>query len=218
MTYSEVLTELYSDELSRIINILNKSIYALSIDKEEEDIFVVHTGFVFKTHKKTPIEILYDFNFERIIRQPRKENFSSNIPLINGLLVKGEGQYFGSFYPYILFDIDYKNNGKFRYVEICNPRQYFQKSNIAEIEVKGFDGEFLKSINIIGGKEILVFPFQKRFSEEIFCEGNHFSKNLSRDECSNSRDYQIKNDHPNYEHWLRQEYGDDADTAFWNNE
>lgn len=182
MTYSEIIAELYSDDVLRIITILNKSVYASNINKTKKNILVVHTGFVFNTHNKTPIEILYDLNTEVVIRQPRKENFSSNIPLINGLWAKGNGKYFGLFYALTISQIKEKDNDEFEYLEINNPYQYFHLNPIKEIEVKDYKDKFIRGLKVIGETNEVEYPFQKRFTEEIFYDGNIFRKNIHQEE------------------------------------
>ena len=50
MKHSTLLEILYGDNLSEIINVLNKSIYAKNYEVKDEKQITVHTGFSFTLH------------------------------------------------------------------------------------------------------------------------------------------------------------------------
>lgn len=92
MTFSETIRRLYSDDLSRIISVLNDSIYvAESVQGNEE--LCLHTGFSFINQNGKRFEIIYDSETEKIYRQVR--NSAEKLPQIIGLWVaRYESQFF----------------------------------------------------------------------------------------------------------------------------
>ncbi|WP_276975459.1 hypothetical protein [Flavobacterium filum] len=227
MTYREIIDNLYSKEFLKIIKVLNQSIYATQFNKTEQT-FVLHTGFVCQTHKGTAIEILYDFSSEKIIRQPRNENFTTTVPLLSGLRLGATGKYFDVFYPIIFPYISGEDNfpimvdtkdPKLIFFELVNPYDYLGTNSIVEVYVKGEDEKILQSIEIQYNEKKLKYPFQMRYNEDIFYDGNFFRRYLPQNEYQEEmKDFNRDDEVQSYEDWLRSEFGDDAETAYWNNE
>ncbi|WP_316787115.1 hypothetical protein [Pedobacter frigiditerrae] len=217
MNYSEVISGLFDIDINNVIKVLQASIYSDKINKKESH-YVVHTGFTFFTHKGKYIEVLYDLISKRVIRQPRNENYSTNIPLINGIRVTGDGEYFNRFFPCLISEID--DNDMFIESEINHPFQYLNIDDIVEVEIKGGNSIVnFKSIKIEKNKVIVEYPFQRKFKQTIFFDGLSFKVFDDNDEeyRNDSHNNNFK-DLPDYDRWLSEEYGDDAETAFWNNE
>src|SRR5580704_2750844 len=129
MKYSEILKGLYSNDLSKIISILQQSIYSTQLNKKKDGIIAVHTGFTFVTHKGKLMEILVclsEYSNEIIIiRQNRADWNYRKIPLLNGLQLFGDDNYFDRFYPLIFAEIFEENDDyNLKGFEIKDPLKY----------------------------------------------------------------------------------------------
>lgn len=91
MKHSEILEILYGDDVYKILGIINSSYYASEYNPLVQSC-VVHTGFVFKTHKGTHMELFFDVSTAKVIRQSR--NDSLNLPCVNGLILIKKGSLF----------------------------------------------------------------------------------------------------------------------------
>lgn len=81
MKLSEILKILYSEDLNKIIEIINSSILSKDFPFEKEKSFIIDTGFIFEMQDGEPIELFYDFVNNTLVRQPK---FNNN-PKILGL-------------------------------------------------------------------------------------------------------------------------------------
>jgi len=221
MRYSEILQGLYGNDLNKIISILQKSIYSANIDKKKDGVIAIHTGFSFTTHKEKLMEILLGFSETSdeiiIIRQIRPDFVYRKIPLLNGLRMAGEKDYFDQFYPLILAEIC-REKGLYKYFEIKDPLKYSDMNFITEVESKD-SNEVIKSIKVTENDELIDFPLQRKCETKIYFDGKNFSKYILRE--NNYQDDNQDDDYEkpqSYESWLRSEFGDDAETAYWNNE
>jgi hypothetical protein len=224
MRYSEVLQRLYSNDLNKVISVLQKSIYSTELDKRKDGIIAVHTGFTFVTHKSKLMEILVCFNENSneiiIIRQNRADWNYRKIPLLNGLQLFGDKDYFDRFYPLILAEVIEENDDyNLKGFEIKEPLKYLDINLISEVQSDDSD-EVIKSIKIkIENNELIEYPLQRNYETKIYFDGKIFKEYILND--SNYEDDNHYNDYeerPSYEDWLNSEFGDDAETAYWNNE
>jgi hypothetical protein len=222
MEYHEIIKGLYSNDQSQIIKILQRSIYCSQVSKKDETLIITHTGFSFFTHKDKEMEILIGFssNSNKVItiRQPRAEWNYKRIPLINGLRLGGEGDYFNVILGSMIVKVTELNNDYqlLEYHVKDNP-EYFENKPITEIELLDDPIKLIKSINIEAENNGPVeYPLQKRHGEKIYYDGSSFLKYSpinDRDEEDRYDDYEKR---PSYEDWLREEFGDDAEGAYWN--
>lgn len=218
MKYSKLLEILYGKDIEKIINVLNQSIYVTDFTPNDSESLVLHTGFSFESHKNKRIDILYDLMTESIIRQVHNDRLS--IPLICGIYaVKQNSQYFNSFYEFIVTDVFENNNEKAGIQLLKNPATYFNKNSIIEIIVidkETKEENHISSINIhYNDSQIKETPLQKKLADKIYFGQNSFSHYIDNNEyCDDSEDY--SNNYQSNEDWMREEFGDDAETAYWN--
>jgi hypothetical protein len=221
MTYSEILTALYSNDVNRIVDILQKSIYSTEFNMKNDGIIAIHTGFSFITHKEKLMEIIACFNENSnkivIVRQNRAEWNYRRIPQLNGLQLFGDDKYFDRFYPLILAEIIEENEDyNLKGFEIKEPLKYLEIKLINEVESED-SHEVIKLIKITNKYgECIKFPLQNIYNTKIYFDGKFFNKhNLNEQDKDQNNGYEKR---VSYNDWLNSEFGDDAETAYWNNE
>jgi hypothetical protein len=195
MKYSDLLRVIYSNDLSKIISVLNLSEYVTNFLPDDKSI-VIHTGFVFTTHKAKLLELFYDIKNETLIRQIRLKKLA--LPQLNGLVAnKDKRQYFNNSVGIVLTEIPQNdNNGIFYHLK--SPRSYFDNENINEIKViKDNKREYtLKSFNVKKGKTVKSkYPFYKTLTDLVFYDGHSFSRyvpaNSENEEFDPYEDYDL---------------------------
>jgi hypothetical protein len=221
MRYSEIIKRLYGSNIDEIIQILQKSVYSTSLNKKDEDVFVIHTGFTFLTHKGKEMEILIAFsktsNEITIIRQSRATWNYGNFPLINGLKhsLNGINKYIDKYYHEIVMVTETENDYELYEYEIKDDLEKFRTGNIKTVE--DASSENILSLKITNKEgEFFEYDFKRKYSQKIYMDGHSFSKYQP---LKNNDDYV---DHgrggSTYEDYLRDDYGDDAATSYWNTE
>ncbi len=193
MKYSELLNVLYGENLTDILNVLNQSIYVTDYLIDDKNSIIVHSGFTFFTHKQKKIDLLYDIENEKIIRQVRNDDFS--IPQINGIIAtKNNDKYFNYFYEVVLTEILEGNNEDGTFYHLKDPYSYLNIDEIEEIIV--IDKEKNKEIKynslkiFSNGNIIKEIPLQKRLGEIIFFNGTLFKKYIPYDEYYQDNNYE----------------------------
>jgi hypothetical protein len=211
MLYSEILNALYNKGISDVVNILNTSIYSTNLNKLDSELFIIHTGFSFVTQKEKEMELYAGFsktnNKVVLIRQVRANWSYKFVPLINGLFIKITER------NYYLNDID---------IQICNSiEEVSDDYHLQSTEFKNRDeilefdpnrlNDALGMFEIKTNGRVLEFSRSKQFKQPIYLDGVKFSVTQptnNNEERSEHR--QSLND------YLRDDYGDDAETAYWN--
>lgn len=186
MTFLEIIKKLYSNEISQVVEVLNKSIHVSDGLYKSSD-FCVHTGFTFVNQKGNKFELIYNGETEQIYRQPRISN--NILPLIIGLSVgKGDSIYFNGHYGQSVLILHELENGTESGVlySIKNIEKYQYENPVNEIEVAKDgqdDFEFISKFKIIDKEDKLLFEFPlcMEFKQKIFYNGNNnsFKKNIS---------------------------------------
>src|SRR5688500_11533197 len=95
MNLIEALKGLYSQSLSDILAVINKSKYITDYNFDKNDCFIIHTGFSFSTHKGKSFELLFEVFSKQIIRQNRNPGFT--LPSLLGLHYILNGKYLNSY-------------------------------------------------------------------------------------------------------------------------
>jgi hypothetical protein len=208
MLYSEILDALYNGEINEVVKILNMSTYSTSLNKTNEEIYVIHTGFSFITHKEKEMEILAGFstvsNQIFLIRQARANWSYRWIPLINGVFVKITQK------NYFLNLIDNKICKQIEEVDddyniICV--EYESPNDILNLEIYESD-----TFKILKNQFVIEFPLNRKFKTPIYLNGINFS--ATPPPKNDNEDYFEKRQ--TLEDYLRQDYGDSAEDAYWN--
>jgi hypothetical protein len=188
---------------------------------------VIHTGFCFSIHTGKRMEVLYNVENEKIIRQNRLESFS--IPLLNGLfLAKSDSEFFNAYLPLMYAGVAINNNGSGYFVEPDTIQDYSNRYNITSIRGKqknDTDFQEIQAFQVFDpdNPEVKVkeYPFQRVFMETIFFGNNRFSLfqpyfDPKEEEREFFENYDPDQERGTLEDWLEDEFGDDADTAAWN--
>jgi len=208
MKYSEILKSLYGNDLDKIINVLQKSVYSTQIKKNKEEDIIIHSGFSFETHKGTRMEILLGLSKLhdkiKIIKQPA---VFKSIPQINGLLLSSEKDYFNTFCPHIIAKIKEENND-YNLTEfiIKETDNFFYSEHFNEIrlDVLGDSGKSIKDIEVVTeNNELLKFPLQKRLATTVFFDGQNFMRH------EKNRNDGDRNDNSEYRTTWRNDPGTD---------
>ena len=215
MKYSEVLNNLYSNDLDGILKVLNQSIYVTDFVYHEKESIVIHTGFTFNSHKGKKFELLYDIHTKTIIRQIRNDSLTI-IPQLNGVILVKNGQnYFNSYTNIVVSEITLVNNNdeEFEIFKLKNPEVYRRNNKIEKIELIDEENNkelSLNSIKIIENNVVKHHvDLQKHLKEKIFYDGITFSKYLSDNEYyqkSNSHGYNEDYEQDNYNHETHGKY------------
>lgn len=234
MKYSEVLRILYGKDTKRIISLLNSGLYAPNYKEEPEKFCVVHTGFHFKIHTGTEIALLFDMDNGKLIRQGTLK--INPIPVINGLLVAKEqaGGFYNVYMPLMYAGVAQHDNQKGYFATVEDVLQYMNRFDIQSIRVKQKKEEKFYEISSFkvydpDNTEFkpIEYPFQRRFEPTLFFGHGRFelfqpdSLPDDNDEYyyideDDERNYSRDDDRGTLEDWLEDEFGDDADTAYWN--
>lgn len=177
MEYSELLTVIYGNDLSKIIRVLNQSLYATDFICNEEYPLIAHTGFSFDTHKGRRIDLLFHFKTKKIIRQARAYNFS--LPQINGLIVtRMNEKYINHFLELMVINISVDKNEEPRFYYLKDSNKYIGKDLINEVIVT--DEQKTQSITVesfklvSNNKVVREFPLYRNFEHSIFFDGKVF--------------------------------------------
>lgn len=204
----ETLKALYSGNISSICKVLNQSKYITDFKENENLLF--HTGFSFLTHKGKKMFVYYELGTDTVLRGPESTNtLYGKIPQLIGLLCwrNGDG-YIGGFKLDLVVGVNIKNE-IFSTVEIPKEEELdvVQRLNVKDTnDLIVPHSEFL----VRDGEEILYkFPLCKTCIERIFSTGHSFEE-------YNPSIYQNLQRNISTEEWYRQEFGDDAETAWWN--
>lgn len=208
MFYSQILDTLYNGTSNDIVNILNNSVYSTSLNKVNHELIIIHTGFSFFTHKEKEMELYAGFSLNNnkilLIRQSRAD--WANVPQVNGLQMKitNRNYYLTEVENGFCYEIDETEDDYNLKVQPEN------KDNLYYITLdylaKNF-GHF--KINTKNG--VLNFPWYRQFKDRLYLDGTKFhtvspidKREGTSDNCQSFDDY------------LRSDYGDDAETAYWN--
>jgi hypothetical protein len=217
MKYTEIVQSLYSDNIYNILKVIQRSIYVTEFNRPSEDVIVIHSGFTFLTHKKTCFEILFSFSLTSneliILRQKRADWNQRVIPLIHGIRLEKTTKYFDSYYTYIFNKIKVvKNDYELTSSDLKFTSKYLDVQALNDVELE--TGEIIDHIVIANeDNTILKFNLHRHFSKPFFFDGQSFS--LYHHHIPN-HDCQYRNQQFDYEQYLKDEYGDDAETAYWN--
>ncbi|HEY8929136.1 MAG TPA: hypothetical protein VIM55_08095 [Mucilaginibacter sp.] len=210
MFYSEILDALYNKGISDVVKILNTSIHSTNLNKLDNELFIIHTGFSFVTHKGKEMELYAGFsttsNKLTIIRQPRANWSYKWVPLINGLFfeITARNNYLNKYNGRICDSIDEVNNDyhfqfdELNYDTIINidPNRLTEELGLFEITTNG---------------RILKFRRSKQLKQPIYLDGVKFSVTQPVENDKDDSD-----DRQSLGNYLRDDYDDDAETAFWN--
>ncbi|RZM25403.1 MAG: hypothetical protein EOO88_19435 [Pedobacter sp.] len=221
---AKILTDLYFGTSIKVFGILNQSIYITDI-KKSDDTILFHTGFTFRSHKGTVFYILYDVHTGVLVRAHESKNtIYGKIPQLLGLLCPVDDSGFISHYYSSLvtsissayFDqadgaeaMDAVFGTGYTSGEIFNTKDLKVKN---ETVVLGDPRESVQELHnnftLESNGNILVFPLYKTFPEIAFMSGNTISKYdpslFSAPERQSADD------------WYRSEFGEDANSAWWN--
>jgi hypothetical protein len=210
MLYSEIMHALYFGGIDDVVRILNMTVYSTNLNKSDDEMFVIHTGFSFLTHKGTEMEILAGFfttsNNIVMIRQARSNWSYRQIPLINGVFIKIREK--NHFLDWVDDRVCIKIN---EVGEDCN-LSYVEYNNSDEIYNWAYDADNKDNFTIDTSRGVLNFPLSKKFKNPIYLNGRTFS---SRQPIKNE-DNNEPGRRQSFDDYLREDYGDDASDAYWN--
>ncbi|QKJ30872.1 hypothetical protein HQ865_14315 [Mucilaginibacter mali] len=207
MKYSEILNGLYNGGIDDVIKILNASIYSTKLNKSDDEIIVVHTGFSFFTHKGTEMEVLVGFSTSSnelvVIRQTRANWSYRYIPLINGVRLRiPQKNHFINLLDNNVFDqIDESGDD---YHLRCEEYNSLDEVHNLELIADNF------SFKVITNRLILEFPLHRKFKNPVYLNGTIFSRTPQEEND--------KYDRQSFENYLREDYGENAEDAYWNTE
>ena len=205
----ETLKSLYSGDISRICTILNKTVYITDLKDTEHSLF--HTGFSFLTHKRTKMFVYYQLGTDTLVRSTESKNaVYGKIPQLIGLLCSvGNDGYVKNFsLDSLIAQIDVYDD-KWYSNEIANAElEVLQKS----LDLRTQDGLTYSHTEFLlmdGEKEVCKFPLYTECKELIFYNTHSFEE---------YKPFRYESETPSIstEEWYREEFGDDAETAWWN--
>lgn len=183
----DILLSLYSTSSSKILSVLNESIYITDFDKNDDTI-LFHTGFRFKTHKGTEFDVYYDLDSKSIIRQTVGP-YSRKSPLLIGFLCGiGDNKYIEKTYYWLVTTI---NISELQDTNDDNVLKGLSGNNLEDLEslVTGNSpitetilvtdaGQrgLHKSFQIVKADgDTTTLPLQKIFSRRIYFDTHKFS-------------------------------------------
>lgn len=184
---SDILLSLYSPSSSKVLSVLNKSIYITDFDKNDDTI-LFHTGFRFKTHKGTEFDIYYDLDSNNIIRQTVGP-YSRKSPLLIGFLCGiGDNKYIEKTYYWLVTTINIKD------LQDMNDENTFKGlsgNNLEDLESLIIGNSLItetilvtdagqrglhKSFQIVKADgDTITLPLQKIFPKRIYFDTHKFS-------------------------------------------
>ena len=213
MLYSEILDALYNGTLNDVLKVLNRSVYSTKLNKLDNELFIIHTGFSFTTHKGKEMEIYVGFSTTSneivIIRQSRADWSYRWVPLLNGIVVKITEK------NHHLNQVDHKFCDEVK--EINNDYQIHfieleTSDSILNLDAKKLI-DTLGLFSVITEKEVLKFPWTRKLSQKVYLDGLRFSSTAPRIEEDNDSDKR-----QSFDEYLRDDYDNDSETAYWNTE
>src|ERR1700744_2971365 len=182
MLYSKILNSLYNGTTADIIDILNSSIYVTNLNKLNNELIIMHTGFSFNTHKGKAMELYSGFSVNNneiiIIRQSRNE--WTNIPQANGLLMKltSKNYYLSEIEDGICYKIEEANNDYNLISQVEN------KNNLYNLTLDYLTENF-GLFTIKTEYCTSSFPWFRHFEEKIYLDGIKFHAVKPVDDINN---------------------------------
>jgi len=183
LTYGQLISILYGENLQQIIDIINKSVYAEDY-QEPENIAHLHTGFSFETHKGKKVELIVNMKTGELIRQVRTKS-GFNIPQINGLFVIKHGyKFFNAFHHLWLFQTNLSYDEDWKIIEF----ESIDNEDFDDVAIKKGNKEFTEVKIASENGSIKNFPLRKVLSKKLFFNGIVFIEDIPDSEYYASRD------------------------------
>ena len=218
---SDILLSLYSRSSSDVYSVLNRSIYITDFEKNKDTI-LFHTGFRYKTHKKTLFDIYYDLDSKSIIRQTVSPYARKAPQLIGFLCGIGDNKYIEKTYYWLVTAItthglaDINNEDTLKGLS-GNDMEDLESlitgtSPITEVVLTGTDGRkgIHKSFQITESNDkIITLPLQKTFKETVYLNSFEFSE--YRPDYYSRRNYDDEDG--NGEYWTCDACGGSSNTG-----
>jgi len=181
MDFSEIIEILYSENLSDIIKIINRSVYVQDYVVDSDNPHMIYTGFSFYTQSDKQFDLLYDIETKSIIRQVRNEGVGF-LQVIGIVIKRNEvNGYYNQFSTMVITE-SISNFQKVRYANIKDLYNYHNLDTISEIIVQDEDGEeeVYKSFIITNSVEDTKkgYPLQKRLKTRLFFDGEKFKEQI----------------------------------------
>jgi len=176
MNYLTVIKKLYGDDEDELLNVLNSAIYVEDYNFDKKTL-LIHTGFIFMTHKQKKMTLIYDLVNKAVIKQV---HFESSILLpFNGVLFfqASDGFLYNSNRAYLMVEIC-DNNEQFEIYELDNSVYNVEKCNPKNLIVKNEKLGKNTVINSIlvkyDSKSNETFPLQKNSDIIFYFDGSSF--------------------------------------------
>ena len=188
MRLLDILNNLESEDIDKILPVLNSSIYVTDFTPKDDSV-IIHLGFVFELQTKSKMELFFDIKTDSIIRQKRDY---AKIPQLLGLVAIFNSNYLNTFTPLVI--TSYLTKDQILFAEwpdykTANPEttaneiELVSEDRKKKIKYTHFEIPDLTKKNTVDG-----FSITRTLRKRVFFDGNTFKRFISDVEYGSDED------------------------------